>query len=156
MKVSAWRIVKRKLAKDAFSGEGARRFGGRWNSPGVAMVYTAQSRSLAALEILVHLESPDLLDQYVVIEVRMDSALITRVDKSELPRDWQAEPPPPSLQSMGDGWVASDDSPVLEVPSSIIPAESNFLLNPLHRDFQKLMIGKPARFRFDLRLMARK
>lgn len=156
MKVSAWRIVKRKLAKDAFSGEGARRFGGRWNSPGVPMVYAAQSQSLAALEILVHLESPRLLDRYVVIEVRMDPGLITRVDESKLPRDWQAEPPLPGLQAIGDGWVASHASPVLEVPSSIIPAESIFLLNPLHRDFQNLAIGKPAPFRLDPRLMARK
>jgi RES domain-containing protein len=156
VKVSAWRILKRKLAKDAFSGEGARRFGGRWNSPGVARVYTAQSQSLAALEILVHLESSDLLDQYVVIEVRMDSGLITHVGESKLPRDWQAEPPPLGLQAIGDEWAASGASPVLQVPSSIIPAEGNFLLNPLHRDFQKLMIGKPARFRFDLRLMAPK
>ena len=90
MTLSAWRIVKRKYASSAFSGEGARLFGGRWNNPGVAMVYTAQSQSLAALELLVHLDSSDLLATYVVFEVRIDESLIARVDSAELPRHWRA------------------------------------------------------------------
>src|SRR5579863_1514120 len=100
--VSAWRIVKRKLARDAFNGEGARLYGGRWNSPGISMVYTAQSQSLAALEIVVNLDSSELLKQYVVIEVRIDESLISRVGLAELPKDWQADPPPPRVREIGD------------------------------------------------------
>ena len=156
MSISAWRIVKRKLANDAFSGRGARVYGGRWNSPGIAMVYTAASQSLAALEILVHAEAPELLGFYVVIEVSIEPSLIQLLDSSQLPRDWQAEPPPQALRKIGDTWIASRSSPVLQVPSAIIPADSNFLLNPLHEKFSSLVIGKPQAFHFDRRLTARK
>lgn len=152
MSVSAWRIVKRKFAKLAFSGDGARRFGGRWNSPGVSMVYTAQSQALAALEILVNVESAELLKHYVVIEVVITPSLITKIEIPVLPRNWRADPPPKTIRAIGDNWIAQGNSAVLEVPSSVVPAESNFLLNPRHSDFHKLRISKPIAFRFDRRL----
>jgi RES domain-containing protein len=154
--LSAWRIVKRKLVADAFTGEGARLYGGRWNSPGIRIVYTSQSQALAALEIIVHLGSEEILEHYMMIEVRFDPVLITSVHKSKLPPDWQTEPPPPSLQSIGDDWAAASVSAVLQVPSAIIPDESNYLLNPAHPDFSKISFGKPAPFPFDPRLLARK
>ena len=155
MNVSAWRIVKRKLAAEAFSGEGARLYGGRWNSPGVSVVYAAQSQSLAALELLVHLENSDLLREYVVIEARFDASLITRISKADLPQDWRADPPPPAARAIGDAWIAQEPSPVLELPSAIIPAESIFLLNPQHSAFSRIEIGEPLPFEFDLRLIAK-
>jgi RES domain-containing protein len=153
--VSAWRIVKRRLANDAFSGEGARLYGGRWNSPGVSVVYAAQSQSLAALELLVHLEISDVLYEYVVIEARFDTSLVTRLAKSDLPADWRASPAPASARAIGDAWIAEDPSPVLELPSAVIPAENIFLLNPQHSDFAKIEIGKPMDFEFDPRLIER-
>ena len=72
MTLSAWRITKQKHAKSAFSGEGARIYGGRWNSPGTPIIYTAQSQALAVLEVLVHLDSPELLKRYSLFEVEMD------------------------------------------------------------------------------------
>lgn len=150
--VTAWRITKRKHAKSAFSGEGALEFGGRWNSPGTALVYTAQSQSLAALEMLVHLESSELLKAYVLIAVEVDHALIAPVDPATLPGWWRSDPPPPELQSIGDEWIAAGSSPVLRVPSALVPGEDNFLLNPGHQDFAKLRFGKPLAFRFDPRL----
>lgn len=153
MTVSAWRIVKRKLAREAFSGEGARLYGGRWNSPGVSVVYTAESQSLAALELLVHLENSDLLHEYVAIEARFDASLVTRVAKAELPKDWHANPPPAIARAIGDAWIAEEPSPVLELPSAIIPAESIFLLNPQHSSFPKIEIGEPQPFEFDVRLI---
>ena len=86
MIVTAWRITKRKHARNAFSGEGAREFGGRWNNPGTAVVYTAQHQSLAALEMLVHLDSSELLQSYVLIGVEFDESLVERVGASELPK----------------------------------------------------------------------
>ncbi|HKS65789.1 MAG TPA: RES family NAD+ phosphorylase [Candidatus Acidoferrales bacterium] len=151
--VSAWRIVKRKLAEEAFNGEGARLYGGRWNSPGVSVVYTAQSQSLAALELLVHVENSGLLHEYVVIEARFDASLVTRVAKADLPEGWRANPPPASARAIGDAWIAEEPSPVLELPSAIVPAESIFLLNPAHSAFAKVEIGEPVRFEFDLRLI---
>ena len=155
MRISAWRIVKRKLVGEAFRGEGARLYGGRWNSPGVAVVYTAESQSLAALELLVHLERSDLLREYVVIRARFDSSLITRVAKTDLPKDWRANPPPASARTIGDAWIAHEPSPVLELPSAIIPAEKIYLLNPEHIAFPQIEIGEPVRFEFDWRLTAK-
>lgn len=150
--ITAWRIVKRKLARRAFNGEGARLYGGRWNSVGTAVVYTAESQSLAALEVVVHLDSSELLNHYVVFEVGIDEALIARLGFAELPRNWRANPPPRKIQMIGDAWAAAGTSPVLQVPSAVLPAEHDFLLNPLHRDFARLVIGKPTPFRFDPRL----
>jgi RES domain-containing protein len=151
--VSAWRIVKRKLAREAFSGEGARLYGGRWNSPGVSVVYTAESQSLAALELLVHLENSDLLHEYAVIEARFKASLVTRLPKTNLPKDWRVNPPPSDARAIGDVWIAEEPSPVLELPSAIIPAENIFLLNPQHSAFAQIEIGEPVRFEFDLRLI---
>ena len=152
MIITAWRITKRKHARNAFSGEGAREFGGRWNNPGSAVVYTAQYQSLAALEMLVHLDSSELLQKYVLIAVEFDESLITRVESSALPRQWRSEPPPPEVRLIGDEWILSGTSAVLQVPSALVPGESNSLLNPGHKDFAKLSFGKPLSFRFDPRL----
>lgn len=152
MTVTAWRITKRKHARHAFSGEGAREFGGRWNYPGTAIVYTAQSQSLAALEMLVHLDSPDLLEKYVLLAVEIDEALITSADASRLPRNWRSDPPPAQVRAIGGEWVLAGSSAVLRVPSALVPGESNFLLNPGHPDFARLRIGEPLSFRFDSRL----
>jgi RES domain-containing protein len=150
--ITAWRIVKRRHARTAFTGEGARLYGGRWNSPGVAIVYTAESQSLAALEMVVHLESSELLDDYVVFEVGIDESLVLKIEWSQLPRNWRADPPPPKVPEIGDAWAAAGKSAVLQVPSATLPSECNFLLNPCHPDFPRLVIGKPSPFQFDARL----
>ncbi|SRR5712692_2865959 len=152
-KFTAWRITKRKHARNAFSGEGAREFGGRWNNPGTVIVYTAQSQSLAVLEMLVHLESPELLEKYVLLEVEIDGALVTDVERSQLPRNWRTDPPPAQVRAIGDEWVRAGSSAVLRVPSALVPGENNFLLNPNHPDFTRLRIGKPLSLHFDPRLV---
>jgi RES domain-containing protein len=150
--VIAWRIIQRKFAKLALRGEGARLFGGRWNSPGHAIVYTAQSLALAALEILVHVDSDKLLQDYVAIPVTVDPRLIAQVEESALPNNWRAYPASKATRTIGDAWISEGVLPVLQVPSAVIPTEFNFLLNPSHKDFRKLRIGKPQRFQFDRRL----
>lgn len=150
MKLKAWRIVKEKHAATAFSGEGARLFGGRWNSPGVGLVYTSSAQSLAVLESLVHL-NPPVLFKYVAIPVEFDSALVET--PASLPADWADQPAPPSTQALGDLWARESRSAVLQLPSVIIPAEANYLLNPTHPDFRKIAIGKPVAFCFDPRLL---
>ena len=152
MSVVAWRIVQRKFAKRAFRGEGARFFGGRWNSPGHAIVYTAQSLALAALEILVHVDSDKLLQDYVAIPVTVDPRLIAQVEESALPNNWSSYPASKANRAIGDAWISEGLLPVLQVPSAVILTEFNFLLNPSHKDFRKLRIGVPQRFRFDRRL----
>jgi len=151
--LEAWRIVKKKHAATAFSGEGAARTGGRWNSRGVRVVYASLSKALAALENLVHLNPPVVFD-YVAIPLRFDESLIERFPVNQLPRHWRAQPPPPSTQRLGDVWVRESRAAVLALPSVIIPSETNFLLNPAHPDFKKISIGRPERFAFDPRLLA--
>jgi len=153
--ISAWRIVKQKLAKTAFSGEGARVYGGRWNTPGRSVIYTAESRALALAEILVHLEFPLALSRYVVFQVEIDESYVTCLDLGKLPKNWRAEPAPKRPQALGDGWVASGISAVLQVPSAVVAGEFNYLLNPLHPDFSKLVIHDPERFSIDRRLVNR-
>jgi RES domain-containing protein len=92
--MKAWRIIQRRHAKTAFSGEGARLYGGRWNSPGIPMVYVAQSQSLAVLEVLVHLDVPALLEKYVFLEAVFDSSLVIDVERSSLPKNWKSDPVP--------------------------------------------------------------
>ena len=151
--ISAWRITKRKHAREAFTGEGARLYGGRWNSPGRPVIYTAESRALALAEILVHLESAAILSKYVVFHVEMEESCIAHVDARDLPRNWRAEPGPKRLQTLGDEWLGAGTSVVLRVPSAIVAGEFNYLLNPLHADFVKLRIGSFEKFQIDKRLV---
>lgn len=152
MSITAWRITKRKYEDAAFTGAGARKYGGRWNSPGTAIVYTAETQSLAILEMLVHLEAPDLLPEYVLAGVEIDESLVRQLERSELPRNWRAQPAPLELRRFGDEWIAAGNSAVLRVPSALAPGESNFLLNPAHPDFKKLIIHNPISFVLDERL----
>jgi RES domain-containing protein len=155
LKLTAWRITKHRHLNSAFTGEGARLFGGRWNSLGTSMIYVAQSQSLAVLEVLVHLDSAAILEKYVLLRVDFDEARVTDLKKSTLRPTWRADPPPVETQAIGDQWVAEEKSLVLRVPSTLVPGESNFLLNPLHPDFKTLKIFKPQSFRFDPRLTER-
>ncbi len=154
--MKAWRITQRRLAGAAFSGEGARLFGGRWNSPGIRVIYGAQSQSLAVLEVLVHLDTPALLEKYVLVEVEFASPFVTDLDRSMLPKNWKSDPVPEAVQAVGDKWASSASSAVLRVPSVLLPEESNFLLNPRHPDFRSIVISNPRSFRFDPRLAKRR
>lgn len=152
---TAWRIVKSKHVGNAFDGEGARRFGGRWNSPGTVVIYCSESLALAALELLVHLQSSDILEAYTAIPVTFPEAIVSTLDPGQLPANWRDYPPPVALQRFGDHWVASRRSAVLRVPSAVVEGEYNYLFNPTHRDFSQISIGEPQPFRFDPRLASR-
>jgi RES domain-containing protein len=151
--IRSWRIVKAKHAATAFDGEGARLLGGRWNSPGRRVVYTAESAALAALEMLVHLGRMTALPAYVVISCDFDEKLVADADRQKLPANWRAFPAPHALPAVGDAWLQSGKSPVLRVPSAIVPGENNYLLNPAHPKFRRIVIGTPERFELDLRLL---
>ena len=148
----AWRIVREKYAATAFDGEGAWRFGGRWNSRGTRVVYSSATLSLAALETLVHL-NPPVAFRYVAIPFEFDEALVEAMHPVGLPANWTEEPPPPSTMEVGHRWVNESRSAVLEIPSVLIPTESNYLINPAHPDFRRITFGKPSPFSFDPRLI---
>lgn len=152
MSITAWRIAKRKHAETAFDGAGARRYGGRWNSPGVALVYTSEHQSLAVLELLVHIERPQRFHDYRLIPVDVPDSVITDLDRDGLPDNWRSDPSPLSLRGVGNNWIQKLASAVLRVPSAIVPDEKNYLLNPAHPDFGRLAIGDSISFALDPRL----
>lgn len=151
--MTVWRIVKARFAASAFDGEGARRSGGRWNTPGSRAVYTSATAALAALEMLVHLGRAASLPSYVLIACSFHERFLMRLDRTLLPTDWRSYPAPPGLQSIGDQWLRSGASLALEVPSALIETESNYLLNPEHPRFHSLTIARPVPFELDVRLL---
>ncbi|MBW2011701.1 MAG: RES domain-containing protein [Deltaproteobacteria bacterium] len=154
MTVTAWRIVQSRWADTAFSGYGARLEGGRWNFAGISMVYTAESLALSSLEMIVHLPEDALLySEYVRIPVRFDTELMTVFPRESLPSDWNSIPESESTQKLGTAWAEKNESLILKIPSSVVPEEHNYLINPRHPDYHKLFIGEPAPFRFDPRLI---
>ncbi len=116
------------------------------------MVYTSQSAALAALEMLVHLGRSSVLQAYVLIPCTFDQALVSRLDRKRLPEHWRSHPAPHELQLIGDAWVKSGTSAVLEVPSAVIETDSNYLLNPAHSDYRNIRLLNPQPFDFDVRL----
>jgi RES domain-containing protein len=149
-----WRLVTARFADTASSGEGARRFGGRWNRKGVPLVYTAGSLSLAMLEMLV--QDQPLRARYASIPADLPPDLpIEYLDLQRLPGDWRDPGAVEALRLIGSDWAARLSSAVLAVPSAVIPVETNYLLNPRHTDFSRIAIGQPSELVTDLRLIKR-
>jgi RES domain-containing protein len=149
---TVWRITTVRFAATAFSGEGARLFGGRWTPKGLEMVYTAESRSLALLEMLV-LGAP-LRARYVLIPASLpDAVSVSHVGVADLPAQWRRLEHRDALQRIGRDWLERGQSAVLAVPSAVVPAECSYLLNPIHPDFAQIIIGAPEALETDLRLM---
>ena len=146
--------VKARYADQAFDGEGAKLSGGRWNSKGVAVIYAADSIALAALELLIHLHSHEILNSYRLYRIEIGDADLLSLDARDLPKDWRIDPPPSSTAHVGDGWVTSNDSLALAVPSVVIPSQHNILINPAQRHWDRaLKTVRPGPFVFDPRLI---
>jgi RES domain-containing protein len=150
--VVVWRLCARYREPWAFSGEGAARRGGRWNPRGVALVYAAESRALAAMEVLVHVDEPDrlFLTAWSMVPAVVPAKLIAK--PARVPETWRETPHSTATQDFGALWARELRSAVLRVPSAVVPGEFNFLLNPHHAGFKDVKIGKPELFSFDLRL----
>lgn len=151
---SAWRITRSNWSHAAFTGEGSRRSPGRWNTRGVPVVYTAESRSLAILEALVNFEGADRrqLPPCVLLEARFEARLVEVLDPAMLQPDWDTYPAPPSTRELGDRWAEERRSVVLRVPSVVTRGEVNYILNPLHPDFDRVEIRPPEAVIWDPRL----
>ncbi len=149
-----WRLVAARHAATAFSGEGARKYGARWSLPGLNVVYCSESRSLAALEIIVNARNGAKLagEPWSVLSAEIPTDLIER--PARVPEDWREYPHPRTTQDFGSKWVREQRSAVLRVPSVVVLGEFNYLLNPTHSDFAKVRVGRPASFSFDPRLRA--
>jgi RES domain-containing protein len=148
-----WRICRAPYAAEAFSGEGARRFGGRWNSRGVPMVYTSTSLSLAAIELFIHLEPGQAPSDLVYVSAELPAGEPARnLQVPDLPADWWTDNLLSSTQELGDAWIQSVSSLAMLVPSVPIRSEWNVLLNPLHSQMNELKVDPPQEFIFDARM----
>jgi len=149
--VRVWRICSRKYQR--FDGEGARRYGGRWNQLGTSVVYTSGSLSLAALELFVHLDIDIVPPNLVAIHAEVpDTLTIETVKTASLPTDWRRYPAPEVLKDIGTAWVAKGSTAILAVPSAVIPEERNYLFNPAHANFKRIRVRRAVPFRFDPRM----
>jgi RES domain-containing protein len=136
---------------DGLSCEGARRYGGRWNSKGVAVLYCATSESLAMLELRVHSPHPYPRTRWkFTLEVPEDA--LTSIEVEALPRGWNQLPPGPVSKRIGDAWVAANSTLGLLVPSVVASDEKNLVLNPSHPRFQEVSILTKRRVALDKRL----
>lgn len=139
----------------ALDGDGARQYGGRWNSPGRPVLYTASTLSLAALEYLVHLNVADAPNDLVALEIELPGALaIERLDTRDLPIGWHTGPDVVECRAHGDRWLAAQSSPILAVPAAPVPSEWNYLINPAHPACSGVVVVRDAPFHFDPRLVS--
>jgi RES domain-containing protein len=146
---TCFRLHKSRYRAD--DGTGASLHSGRWNLKGQQAIYTAASVALAALEILVH--AAEIPDSYIATSVRIPKGVkITTIALEDLPEGWDALESKAASQSVGSTWIKEQRSAVLSVPSTIVPMERNYVLNPQHPDFGRIEFGAAVPFRFDPRL----
>ena len=150
---TAWRISPPHYADSAFSGRGAEHIGGRFNSPGLRMVYTADSLALALLEMLVQAGTRRRLAGYRCRSVTFSDDQVRVIDVPDLPEGWDARPYTTISQAVGDRWLRETRSLVLRVPSVVVPQEHNYLINPLHPAFSGLSFGEVLPVPLDPRLV---
>lgn len=151
--LQAWRLVKSSRVDTAFDGEGAFRFGGRWNSKGQRVVYASSSLALALLEILVHIDPSRTVPELMAIPIEIPDKMVEHGPHSSLNGIGDGLPwPLKQTRQIGDRWLAGAKQAVLQIPSAIIPLESNLLLNPAHPNFAQCRIGEPEPFPVDTRL----
>jgi len=152
--MTVYRLTKAAYKED-LSGIGAKLYGSRWNSAGKPMLFTAQTISLALLETLVHLDRMEIPPDYRLLHIKIpDSLSIAEISASRLKLKWEEDFD--YTRFIGTEFLSADKSAILKVPSALIPDEFNFLLNPLHKDFDKVTIVKSTVFKFDNRLLSYK
>ncbi|MCQ6958993.1 RES family NAD+ phosphorylase [Mucilaginibacter aquariorum] len=134
-------------------GMGARLYGARWNSKGNAVVYLASSRALAVLEVLVHLQPLFTPSNFCLAEIEVPDNSILTLDIKSLPNNWQDASSPTQLKTLGNQFIKETKYLLMKVPSSVVPEEHNYLLNPRHTDISKVKILNNYPFSFDDRLL---
>jgi len=149
-----YRLSKAIHAND-LSGKGAEKNGGRWNSHGIPMIYTSQSRALCIAEVAVHLPMGILPEDFRLITIEIPGRSIFSLPETLLPQDWKSIPPPQSTKTIGDQFIRNQKYLSLKVPSIIVKGEHNFLLNPIHSGMKDVQIISIEPFDFDSRLFIR-
>ncbi|MBN1311068.1 MAG: RES domain-containing protein [Anaerolineae bacterium] len=151
--MKVYRISKERYIKD-LSGEGARIYGGRWNRKGTSVLYTAENRSLATVEYLVHLPIALVPEDTYIAELTIpDHIEYEQVQIKDLPPQWAIYPAPLVLADIGEDWIRKNETLLLKVPSSVVRGEWNVLINPKHRLFNKVKLTDVKAYSFDERLL---
>lgn len=146
-----YRIGKTKFSND-LTGEGARLFGGRWNQAGTACMYTSENRALAVLEYTVNVNIDDIPRALSITEIEIPDTGIQELNISDLPGNWTEVPSPSSTKDFGTNLLKTSATGIIKIPSSIIPQEYNFILNPLHIDSKHFRIRSIQDFVYDVRI----
>ena len=155
--ITGYRIVKAKWLDTAFDGQGAKRYGGRWNSKGRSCVYLSSSISLGLLEVMAHINDYSILPHYRVLEVQFESTDLLRLPDDVVPEDWKTDPASLSTAEIGDQWLDSKESAVLAVPGVVVPKEQNYLVNPGHAKFGQIVTSaQEIDYQLDERLIKRR
>ncbi|GAB2764090.1 RES family NAD+ phosphorylase [Salinimicrobium soli] len=150
--MKVYRLSRRKHA-ETLSGKGAAIVGGRWNSKGTEIIYTAQSRALALAEVAVHLSLATLPTDFVMVEIEIPDELeIEKIAAEDFPARWNAFPYNLQTQHFGDDFSSTSKKAILRVPSAVVPGDFNYLINPRHQDFSKIRILGTEQFLLDNRL----
>lgn len=136
------------------SGYGANLFGGRWNLRGTSLLYTAEVRSLAVMEVLVHLTSEELPDDMYLLTLELPAGFSQQeLPLADLPDNWRQQGQAYPTALLGHAWLQAGRTLALRVPSVIVPQEHNLLLNPAHPEFAQVRLAsEPEPFHFDERL----
>ncbi|MGF1557075.1 RES family NAD+ phosphorylase [Paucihalobacter sp.] len=147
-----YRLSRKKYANE-LSGKGAALFGNRWNSKGVEMIYTSESRALAMAEVAVHLTLATLPNDFVLLEILIpDKLSILEFSPKELSKNWNAFPHHPETQLAGDQFIRDNHFAVMKVPSAVVQGDFNYIINPYHSQFKLIKIAAQLPFLFDQRL----
>lgn len=141
MSLVVWRVLNNKYTHNPASGEGADKYGGRWNNVGTPVIYAAESLALAIIEVGLDPDDVDLLNNYSKISFEIDESFIKHVSDDQLPDGWNTIPAEAETKAIGDDWVVSKLAAVLSVPSVFSPNERCYVLNPAHPDFSKIVVG---------------
>ncbi len=150
--MKVFRLSKRKYS-DSLSGKGAAKYGNRWNSKGVEIIYTSASRALAMAEVIVHLPLFLLPKDYVIMTIEIpDNLPISTIEPEDIPDIWNKYPNSKITQRIGDQFIQENKYPILRVPSAVVKGDFNYLFNPYHESFKKIKIKEVSEFRFDSRL----
>ncbi len=147
-----FRLSKSKFAAD-LSGKGAEIAGGRWNSKGVPVVYTGDSRALCVAEIAVHTGLGTVPKDYVLVTIEIpDDVVVCEILPENLQPDWESFPHNGATQALGDSLLLKNKCLVIKVPSAVVQGDYNFLINPMHKDFNRVIVVETVPFSFDKRL----
>jgi RES domain-containing protein len=147
-----YRVAKERHSSD-LSGRGAEIAGGRWNRKGHAALYLAENISLAILETIVHCQYIRDLHNRLILWIEVPESSVKIAHQAHFPADWNSTPWNDYTMEAGTSWLESGEALALKVPSSIVPGENIYILNPKHRDFRKVKIINREVFRPDNRLV---